>query len=382
MNSNYNNKNRARSHSIKCNNKIPDLIDSYVMHKKIDPGLLLCCSYNTSAESSTSSQMQYAEPIRNKTIHFKLHNPEPISVSNISVQKKLGANYYDLNRKADYHPDAKKGIMELEEGVVCSMCGDEGIAELLFLCSKCSYRPQHIYCSRSYPDLCGEASICNWCLHEEDSLTSSVVKASRTLNKTNVFKVNSANGRHGNANVIMHPIEVLNYPAAHVNEASQDEYKDDVSVKNGHGKAFEYLLLIAAQSLPQVISEATAEIKQANHTPSILKITNPKMGSLDNRANSDLDKKNIDMGSIDNKANTSTLDNEAGLMMGLDSKQSMELHNSEDKMDVGVLRGNIPKRQRCSKGINTSLKFRKKGLQLSPSRPNYRRYKLLADVVC
>ncbi|KAH7425333.1 hypothetical protein KP509_11G049700 [Ceratopteris richardii] len=44
------------------------------------------------------------------------------------------------------------------------MCGDVGIAELLFICSRCCHRHQHMYCSRSYPNIGEETYMCNWCL--------------------------------------------------------------------------------------------------------------------------------------------------------------------------------------------------------------------------
>lgn len=59
----------------------------------------------------------------------------------------------------------------------CSMCGDIGIRNYLFQCSRCRYRYQHIYCSRSYPRLgSSEMRVCNWCLHEDDKIQEEMKK--------------------------------------------------------------------------------------------------------------------------------------------------------------------------------------------------------------
>eukprot|EP00250_Pteridium_aquilinum_P014616 c22095_g1_i1 orf=155-1405(-) len=388
-----------------------DLINSH--KRKLDP---------TSAESSTCSHLRLDQANinfnKNSRINFKLKKLEPHirgSGRKISIKKSIDIDNKSnsINNRIMVIKDAKTYDVLFEKmmmidgevhNTVCSMCGDVGVAELLFLCIKCSHRHQHIYCSRSYPDMGGEeAHICNWCLYEEDSLTSSVAKASRIKNKTTA-----------QTNLI----KELSHPAAHANQASaslikeiyqvnEDDAEHMLVVKRGHSKAFECLLWVAAQSLPQdnqVISKVNPELKQANNrtvsvisctnqvnteanpdlkqadrSASMISIANPKMGTA-------LDNYKIKMGS-DNKPNINASNKSS---MGVDNskqnidsiKQNMEL-DSKLNMRLDDQKMDNPKRQRCSKGINPSLKCRKKGLgQLSPSRPNYRRYKLLADVVC
>lgn len=181
---------------------------------------------------------------------------------------------------------------------LCSMCGDLGMADHLFLCIKCSHRYQHTYCSRSYPNMGPEALICNWCLHDGDSLSAKLEIST-----------------HSNPN----PNEKFNHPQASAEDGEQ-------SMRRKHSKAFEYLLMIA-ESFPhegdnQVITEANDGLRQTQYASTI--------------------------------------------------------SNTDKIMAFG---GHIPRRQRCAKGIN-ALKCRKKGLQLSPPRASYRRYKLLADVLC
>eukprot|EP00250_Pteridium_aquilinum_P014617 c22095_g1_i2 orf=122-1444(-) len=411
-----------------------DLINSH--KRKLDP---------TSAESSTCSHLRLDQANinfnKNSRINFKLKKLEPHirgSGRKISIKKSIDIDNKSnsINNRIMVIKDAKTYDVLFEKmmmidgevhNTVCSMCGDVGVAELLFLCIKCSHRHQHIYCSRSYPDMGREASMCNWCLHEEDSLTSStamVTMANKTTAHTDVNQIKEHNHR---------PPAHLNQSSSLIKELNQfvqddeDDAEHMVMVKKGHSKAFECLLLVAAQSLPQdnqlineanpelkqfntasiinitnqVISEASPELKQANHPANMINITNPKMGASVYKRNIDLDMK-VKMGPLDSNKVNMISDKKANInlsdksIMGLDNskqeinvnKQNIDLQSKlnirleEQKTDVGgLIGGNVPKRQHYSKGINPSLKCRKKGFPSSPSRPNYRRYKLLADVV-
>eukprot|EP00249_Psilotum_nudum_P014865 c25038_g1_i3 orf=216-860(-) len=62
--------------------------------------------------------------------------------------------------------------LDLLDGKECSMCGDVGIYGDLFQCKRCNNRYQHLYCSRSYPNLGLEKWVCNWCLHADSSAHS------------------------------------------------------------------------------------------------------------------------------------------------------------------------------------------------------------------
>ncbi|KAI5081701.1 hypothetical protein GOP47_0001444 [Adiantum capillus-veneris] len=58
-----------------------------------------------------------------------------------------------------------------------------------FLASPLTCSKERYNCSRSYPSMGDETSICTWCLHEEDSMTSIVTKASDTILSNNNITV-------------------------------------------------------------------------------------------------------------------------------------------------------------------------------------------------
>ncbi|KAI5057416.1 hypothetical protein GOP47_0027431 [Adiantum capillus-veneris] len=341
-----------------------------------------------SAESSTCS-MRRAE----------LHALEPpIKPTNHSSASNI----------SDYHtPGALITAMVTEAGAcgtnvrVCCMCGDSGIAELLFACWKCSHRHQHMYCSRSYPSMGDETSICNWCLHEEDSMTSIVTKASDTILANNITM---------RAPAVASPSASLTEHHGHqkgdlTNQVLEKLDEEVMVKKGGHSKAFEYLLLVAAAQSTlrhqdnRAIGSNIIEIKQENQVmtcpinstrasdPAAGKVT--KGPEIIKPSNATPLVNIVNVGpNVEDKPKSSP-HNINKLNVSLGTHQNMRIQNpikisiGHKNIDVGQLIGSsIPKRQRCNKGINTSLKCRKKGLQLSPSRPNYRRYKLLADVVC
>ncbi|XP_074592337.1 uncharacterized protein LOC141848118 [Curcuma longa] len=54
--------------------------------------------------------------------------------------------------------------------MVCSMCGDVGFADKLFLCIRCNYRFQHSYCTNYYEEAALAApAVCDWCICESRS---------------------------------------------------------------------------------------------------------------------------------------------------------------------------------------------------------------------
>ncbi|MCO5572409.1 hypothetical protein L7F22_026163 [Adiantum nelumboides] len=278
---------------------------------------------------------------------------------------------------------------------VCCMCGDWGIAELLFVCSKCSHRHQHTYCSRSYPNMGEEASICNWCLHKEESiLTKETMASDAVANKAVRATATQIAGAEN------HMGALKDYK-----RRNHDLADEQVLVKKGHSKAFEYLLLVAEQSLPQdhnrVISGTNVEIKEENHIK--LGTTNSNRGSLAVGKVSSKDPEinktnviplvnivNVGVGPhVERKSDSSPHLNKLSMSLGTPQinvrpQSQVKISIDQTNIDVGrLIGGGISKRQRdMNKGFNAALKCRKKGLQLSPSRPSYRRYKLLADVVC
>ncbi|MCO5571206.1 hypothetical protein L7F22_024941 [Adiantum nelumboides] len=278
---------------------------------------------------------------------------------------------------------------------VCCMCGDWGIAELLFVCSKCSHRHQHIYCSRSYPNMGEEASICNWCLHKEESILAKETMASDAVANKAVLATAAQIAGAENHMGALKDYKLRNHDLA----------DEEVLVKKGHSKAFEYLLLVAEQSLPQdhnrAISGTKVEIKEEKHIK--LGTTHSNRGSLAVGKVSPKDPEinktnviplvnivNVGVGPhVERKSDSSPHLNKLSMSLGtqqINIRPQSEVKISIDhtNIDVGrLIGGGIPKRQRdMNKGFNAALKCRKKGLQLSPSRPSYRRYKLLADVVC
>lgn len=96
-----------------------------------------------------------------------VHNSSPLPPDNCTT----AANTSGCPQRED--ASAIKDCGQLEGSMMekeCSMCGDTGIHEDLFRCTRCHHRYQHIYCSRSYPNLGSEKWICNWCLHEDDKI--------------------------------------------------------------------------------------------------------------------------------------------------------------------------------------------------------------------
>ncbi|XP_074587944.1 uncharacterized protein LOC141843820 [Curcuma longa] len=58
--------------------------------------------------------------------------------------------------------------------IVCSMCGDVGFADKLFLCSRCNHRFQHSYCTNYYEEATLAApTVCDWCISESRSTSES-----------------------------------------------------------------------------------------------------------------------------------------------------------------------------------------------------------------
>ncbi|KAH7437109.1 hypothetical protein KP509_05G056500 [Ceratopteris richardii] len=378
-----------------------------------------CC---TSAESSTcspphNSMQEMAEAHCLPDLVFSAPNYEEAvaAETNRARRKAFGSLNHVKKEESHISSDFEAKIssdlsgVTVAEGVLCSMCGDVGIAELLFVCSRCCHRYQHMYCSRSYPNIGEEAYMCNWCLHEQDSMLSSTSKVSNTQTTA---KGKNEFGQSVGSNTGVYQTELLH---AHRNlrcllgspaiaEDENDESNSGAVMGKGHTKAFEYLLLVAAQSLPNDNREMSGVdipgSKQNNVMQSMFAASKFKESSGARKMASSPDAIKADKldvtplatmlsrASEREFARLGTTTNE-NFHVALERNRNERTQNQAkldgDKKSVDIDRligGGIPKRQRGSKGISSPLKCRKKSFQCSPSRPNYRRYKLLADVVC
>ncbi|KAM7508807.1 hypothetical protein LguiA_019260 [Lonicera macranthoides] len=65
--------------------------------------------------------------------------------------------------------------------IVCSMCGDVGFPDKLFLCSKCHNRSQHSYCSNYYSESSEPIELCDWCQRDERNIKHSGVTSKKLL---------------------------------------------------------------------------------------------------------------------------------------------------------------------------------------------------------
>eukprot|EP00249_Psilotum_nudum_P009629 c22053_g1_i1 orf=184-798(-) len=88
--------------------------------------------------------------------HFGYGNP-------LTATSKYGArDSYICTRMESSNSPMPEDQMAGKE---CTMCGDVGITNYMFQCKICHHRYQHLYCSRSYPNLGSEKWVCNWCMN-------------------------------------------------------------------------------------------------------------------------------------------------------------------------------------------------------------------------
>ncbi|KAK4738580.1 hypothetical protein R3W88_002277 [Solanum pinnatisectum] len=112
---------------------------------------------------------------------------------------------------------------------VCSMCGDVGFPEKLFLCSKCHHRYQHSYCSNYYSELSEGIELCDWCQSEERNSSSRRGSSSRKSSAEGIMMSSSRSEYPGGDKIKQQNHDHQNH--------REESTAHDQKPKNNHGGA-------------------------------------------------------------------------------------------------------------------------------------------------